>query len=162
MIVEEVLINNINTENYSYVKSFIEDYYPRIVLKKDLPSYLINKVLKDIELLQLRQTNSLKINSPKVGDFVLYNDVYYRLGTKYPSGRFQVTNGNKCGYYMFNDGHCSYSGGFEWPENYESLNISKLVLTNELRTGEIWFFSNEDVKGHNGVYFSMDFKVWKQ
>ena len=150
---------NINTANYSDVKPYILEFYPKILLKKDLPSYLINKVLKDINLMELRQKNSLSINKPKVGDFVLIDGIYFRIGLIYPSGKFQVTGSGS--FHMHINGFCSHSGGFEWPENYESFHISKLILNEEIKTAHMWFFSNEDAKGHNGVYFNVDFKVWK-
>jgi hypothetical protein len=49
----------------------------------------------------------------------------------------------------------SYSGGLA-----PTIPLTKLVLTDEVKKGMIWFFSRDNHTAHNGIDFSIDFRVY--
>jgi hypothetical protein len=65
------------------------------------------------------------------------------------------TGGGQSSYYLGEGGYVSYSGGLD-----PGIPLAKLVLTNEVKKGMIWFFSRDHHTAHNGVDFMIDFRVY--
>lgn len=66
------------------------------------------------------------------------------------------TGGGQGSYYLGENGYVAYSGGLD-----PGIPLSKLVLTNEIKKGMIWFFSRNNAVAHNGINFMIDFRVYK-
>lgn len=66
------------------------------------------------------------------------------------------TGGGQGSYYLGENGYVSYSGGLD-----PGIPLNKLVLTNEIMIGMIWFFSRNNAVAHNGINFMIDFRVYK-
>ena len=157
MEVREVYLNNINIANYEpYKLKSIVEYYPKLVLAENLPQELIKKVLKDIYHGSNRVNLKKEFKHPTTGDYILIDGQYARI----------VIFGDHCqttsvgSFFMYPSGNCSYSGGFDAIQ-IPHIRIDELELTDELEMGEYWIFSNDDVKGNNGVWLEGEFKVWK-
>jgi len=65
------------------------------------------------------------------------------------------TGGGQSSYYLGEGGYVSYSGGLD-----PGIPLAKLVLTDEVKKGMIWFFSRDHPTAHNGVDFMIDFRVY--
>ena len=65
------------------------------------------------------------------------------------------TGGGQSSYYLGEGGYVSYSGGLD-----PGIPLAKLVLTDEVKKGMVWFFSRDHHTAHNGVDFSIDFRVY--
>src|SRR5450759_4608630 len=65
------------------------------------------------------------------------------------------TGGGQSSYYLGEGGYVSYSGGLD-----PGITLAKLVLTEEVKKGMIWFFSRDYHTTHNGVDFMIDFRVY--
>ena len=65
------------------------------------------------------------------------------------------TGGGNGSYYLGEGGYLSYSGGLD-----PRLPRNKLVLTKEVMPGTVWFFSRDHHTAHNGIDFSIDFRVY--
>ena len=66
------------------------------------------------------------------------------------------TGGSKYGsYYLGEKGYISYSGGFD-----PGIQLTKLALTEEVKTGMIWFFSRDYHTSYNSVDFMIAFRVY--
>jgi hypothetical protein len=65
------------------------------------------------------------------------------------------TGGGQGSYYLGEGGYVAYSGGLD-----PGIPLAKLVLTDEVKKGMIWFFSRDHHTAHNGVDFTIDFRVY--
>ena len=95
---------------------------------------------------------------PSSGDFILVNNKYYRIAIWHDENKFQYTEGGS--FHLSKSGLCSYSGGFDFTYG-STFNVDDFKLTTKFKKGSFWICGNDEVKAHNGVYFDMDFKVWK-
>jgi hypothetical protein len=66
------------------------------------------------------------------------------------------TGGGQGSYYLGENGYVSYSGGLD-----PGIPLTKLVLTDEIKKGMIWFFSRNNAFAHNGINFMIDFRVYE-
>lgn len=67
------------------------------------------------------------------------------------------TGGGQGSYYLGDGGYISYSGGLD-----PGIQLTKLELTDEIKKGKIWFFSRDNHTAHNGIDFSIDFRVYNE
>ena len=65
------------------------------------------------------------------------------------------TGGGQSSFYLGEGGYVSYSGGLD-----PGIPLAKLVLTEEVKKGMVWFFSRDHHTAHNGVDFMIDFRVY--
>lgn len=160
--ITEHLLQNMSAEDYNtWVRlsdAISFDTYPKIQIDESkLQSYLVDKVLNNIELANKRVSILLEKPAPSCGDFVKIGDKYLRLAIPFGEGVFQYTEAGS--FHVSSRGTVSYSGGFCFDYG-DTITADSLIATTKLRPGSFWFFSNNDVKGGNGVYFTGNFKVW--
>lgn len=108
----------------------------------------------NIEILNVRQSKLDQIEGPKVGDYIRTLDGELL--------RFTIDNGDSLqafygGSFYLSQSGCDFSGTCG-----ESFKKYKLVETGERRKGPVWFFSNGEVKAHNGYYTDAEFSIWEE
>lgn len=94
---------------------------------------------------------------PRAGDFLKKADSTYTRFTYNWGADSNIQTGghaDHCGYYL-SEGYCSYSGGLD-----PGVKVTDLIPTEETKKGVIWFFSNDYVTAHNGIYFEIDCRVF--
>lgn len=64
--------------------------------------------------------------------------------------------GGRYGSFYLGEGYCSYSGGLD-----PGVKAAYLCPTHETEPGHVWFFHHDCWKADNGVYFTMDFRVFE-
>ena len=102
-----------------------------------------------------------EVKNPQEGDFVEYEDGKFarisRIGDS-----FQLSN--QIGIYVWEAG--SQASGCTWDPNLDYIGRDKTVLQNlqataETKGGRCWTFSGNQAGGGRGVWFEINFKVWK-
>lgn len=96
---------------------------------------------------------------PRVGDFLDFADGQSRRIAhiwRLESGIAVQPDYAKYGAsFYFGLGYCSFSGGL-----LPSIPAASLTLTDERRLGRVWTFHHNHATAHNGVYFSIPFRVY--
>lgn len=90
----------------------------------------------------------------RVGDYLI---LPYGLCTRFThkwDDHIQ-TGGNSSSFYLGN-GYISYSGGLD-----SGVKLSDIELTDEVKSGMIWFFDKDISGAGRGVNFEMNFRVFK-
>lgn len=106
------------------------------------------------QILERRITAFNAIKRIRVGDYVRHlTGKMDRVTYVWPY--FAQTGGGQGSYYLGERGYVSYSGGLD-----PGIELAKLVLTNEVKKGIIWFFSRDNHTAHNGIDFSIDFRIY--
>jgi len=134
-----------NCKGYTTKKSAF-DYYgrPTEPSKKDL------EILKE----RLKLFNTFD-DVPRVGDYLkLKNGNYTRFTHGWDTG-IQVGGGSSS-YYFNPSGTFSYSGSLD-----PAIEYKRIIKTKEKRSGKIWFFKDDWAMAHNGIYFEIEFRVYK-
>lgn len=116
----------------------------------------MNAETKNLEILKDRVSQLNACESPRVGDFIklpygLFTRITHVWDDKLQTGG----SANHHGYYL-GTGYCSYSGGLD-----SGVKPSDIRPTNETKEGNIWFFSENYQKAHNGVHFNIPFRVYE-
>lgn len=113
---------------------------------------------KDFRLLQERiKAREAMEDRPTVGDWVRLPHGELRRISHDWDDAYQLTTGEKAGsFHMFNDGVCSFSGSL-----HPKVKASHFASTQERINGSCWFFSNDWVGAHRGVYVEAPFRVWE-
>ena len=101
-----------------------------------------------------------KINGLRVGDWVRFpngimNRVTYIWDVE-PERIIQTGGSDGNHGYFLGKGWISYSGGLD-----VGVDESKFTPTKETKKGWIWFFNNNYVTAHNGVYYEMNFRIFE-
>jgi hypothetical protein len=106
----------------------------------------------------IARVTALPTGSPRVGDFVTYDDgTVRRISYVWDwdgadEALYQTSDG---GSYYLGDGYVSMSGSL-----HTSTPRSTLVATDEVRDGSVWFFHHDYHTAHNGVDTLAAFPVW--
>jgi len=136
-----------------YSIEFLQNFRSLEILKK--------VVSNDLAIFNNIEKSLLKINEPISGDFVIYGDNKIARLHKTFSGDYQISNGIG----LFVTDGCSQSSGcvydFDIEEQYRHCKSDDLVLTDAFKKGRCWTFSGNESGGGRGVYFEINFKVWK-
>lgn len=104
---------------------------------------------RDSEILSRRVFHWNARKGPRVGDYVIMPDATVERFS-YDWGKdIQTTPAGA--FYLGENGTVSYSGGLN-----AAIPKANLVLTDETREGQFWFFHHNDSKAHNGV----NVKAW--
>lgn len=135
---------SMGARNYEIDETKISDYYRGIVCKN------FALATDRIDKLMARER-------PRCGDYVKIGEKYVRLASDMGDGEYQYTEVGS--FHVSENGGVSYSGGFCFDFG-SRIDTKKLINADELRPGSFWFFSQNDVKAHNGVWFTGNFKVW--
>jgi len=113
---------------------------------------------RDKEILQHRLNEWSTRNGPRIGDWCEMLDGSLRRFTHDWGDSIQVTSSlTGLGSFYFGDGYMSYSGGLN-----RAINKEQLVDTGKTINGPVWFFHHDYWMAHNGVYFKVPCKVYKQ
>jgi len=151
------IINYIDNEEtgiakgYSY--QFLSDAFCLNTVKKIIQN--------DLNIFSEIEKSLLEIKEPLSGDFVIYGDNKIARLYKTFAGNYQISNG--IGVYVSN-GFSQGSGcvyDFDIEEQYRHCKSDDLVLTDAFKKGRCWTFSGNESGGGRGVYFEINFKVWK-
>jgi hypothetical protein len=117
-------------------------------------SWELATVEVNIQILERRVTAFNAIKTIRVGDYVRH--LTWKMDrVTYVWPESAQTGGGQGSYYIGERGYVSYSGGLD-----PSIPLTKLVLTDEVKKGMIWFFSRDHHTAHNGIDFNIDFRVY--
>ena len=96
------------------------------------------------------------IQGARVGDWVDTPEGQFRVALDL-GDRVQLSSyaGDHHGIYL-SVGSASYSGGLDAP-----VPVDQLQPTSETRPATVWFFSENEVRAHHGVYLQADFRVFR-
>jgi hypothetical protein len=106
------------------------------------------------EILKRREVSFNIRQSIRVGDYVRHLSGKMDRVTYVWSDSAQ-TGGGQSSFYLGEGGYVSYSGGLD-----PGIPLTKLVLTEEVKKGMVWFFLRDHHTAHNGVDFMIDFRVY--
>lgn len=112
---------------------------------------------RDRELIATRSAVLATLPTPQVGDFVDFaNGITRRIShlwTHWPEPTIQTSDNGS--FYLSSDG-CSFSGGL-----YPGIPAELFTPTEERRDGSAWLFHHDYATAHNGVAFTIPFRVWR-
>ena len=112
---------------------------------------------RDRALIATRSTALAARATPQVGDFVDFTNGITRrishLWTHWSPPDIQTSDNGS--FYLGNQG-CSFSGGL-----YPAIPAELFTPTEERRDGSAWLFHHDSATAHNGVYFTVPFRVWR-
>jgi hypothetical protein len=134
-----------------YDFSFLQSFYSRERLEA--------QVAFDLASFKTIEENLLGKNEPKEGEWVEYAEGEYarlsRIGDT-------VQVSNQVGIYVWENG--AQASGCTWDPDLDHLGTlykSDLIATTETKKGRCWTFSGNQAGPGRGVYFEINFKVWK-
>ena len=160
MTYQEV-INVINNDKTGIAKgysiSFLSENFVCLKTEDELTSLF----KKDLTIFNQLEKSLLSIQSPIEGDFVNYEDnKYARISRIHSNGRIQLSN--KIGVFIFNDSSQASCCTWDCDLNIKNdkICLDNLTLSNQIKKGECWTFSEKLSGGDRGVYFQINFKVW--
>lgn len=141
--------------NFHYSK----DYH---VISEREETKLRESISGNIELFKRAEANSLSKVTPDDGDYVKYaENSYARISVVHSGDKFQLSN--KCGFYLCESGEMQGSGTMHDSDirvDETKLRLKNLVLSDEVKEGRCWTFSNGVAGAHRGIYYHINFKVW--
>lgn len=120
------------------------------------------RIESDRKLFETIEKKFLASNLPQQGDFVEYEEgKYARLCCTY-NPHFQLSN--KIGVYVSTEG--ATASGCTWDSDLAHIERERLVVENlmptaEMKKGRCWTFSQNYSGPDRGVYFEINFKVWR-
>ena len=123
----------------------------------NIPMY---KNIANYRIFAARETAYNKIDGVRVGDYIRHKDGTVSRATylwDFPDMSPSVQDGGGSASFYLGDGYISYSGGLN-----QSIDISTLRQTAELKDGVIWFFKNGFQSCGNGIDYRMKFRVFQE
>lgn len=154
------LIELINGEKTGIAKGYSVSHLQKEVRSVEDFESLIKRDLKMFEEIK---AGLLNISEPIEGDWVEYEDgEFARIASLHGGPSFQLSN--KIGVYGWGRG--SQASGGVWDCDLDHIERSRLTIENLIPTGDVkkglcWTFSEGNAGGERGVYFDIDFTVWK-
>jgi hypothetical protein len=153
------LIDLINAEETGIAKGYSVCHLQREIRSKESFESLMKR---DLMLFKNIQQDLLETKEPREGEFVEYEDGQF---ARISNLRGQLQLSNSIGVYV-SEGGCSKASGCTWDPNLDHIEKSRLAVENlmpisETRKGRCWTFSEANAGGDRGVYFEIDFKIWK-
>lgn len=129
---------------------------PTALNDQQIASTMHNNVSdKDKAILSHRIALYDQQQGPRVGDFVKVNGTYQRFTHKWDESIQAGASECNVGFYL-GDGYISYSGGLN-----SGAMLNDLKQTDEVKTGAVWFFHENNWVAHNGVEMEMPFRVFE-
>jgi len=110
---------------------------------------------KNKAILAARELAFNAILGPRVGDFYINENTYSRFTHDWGDsiqGQYVGTNGS---FYLAGS-YASYSGGLS-----PSIDKANLELTDEVKEGVFWFFSEDRARAFNGIDVWLNCRVFK-
>ncbi len=92
-------------------------------------------------------------SGPRVGDYLRVGDTYQRFTHDW-GDRIQAGGGG-ASYYLQPSGYVSYSGALN-----PGVSVDDVVLTEETRDGDVWFFDKDWARADGGVHYAVPFRVY--
>ena len=117
-------------------------------------SWEVATVKVNLQILERRVNAFNAIKTIREGDYVRHLSGKMDRVTHVWDDSAQ-TGGCQSSYYLGERGYVSYSGGLD-----PGIPLNKLVLTDEVKKGMVWFFSRDNHTANNGVDFMIDFRVY--
>ena len=117
----------------------------------------------DDEILNARIVEWGKVSGPRVGDFCELSDGTVRRFTHDWGDSIQTTvppKGHPCSgdsSFYFGNGYMSFSGSLD-----SAIPKSQFEMVPRMQEGSAWFFHHDWMTAHNGVYFKVPCRVYKQ
>lgn len=112
----------------------------------------------NLKILAEREAAFNSHEGPRVGDYVHMLDGTLQRFSHDWGKDIQTTDGRfGTSFYLDRAGYAEFSGGLN-----PAILKSKLRLTPETMLGHFWFFSNNEVKAHNGITVNIPCRVFKQ
>lgn len=124
--------------------------------------YFESLIKRDLKMFEEIQVGLLNISEPREGEWVEYEDGEF---ARISNIRDQLQLSNKIGVYVSGSGS-SQASGCIWDYELDRIEQSRLAVENLIPTsstkkGRCWSFSEKNAGRDRGVYFEIDFKVWK-
>lgn len=111
----------------------------------------------DDEILNKRLVKYNQIKSPRVGDWIREKSGRMTRATHdWGNDSIMQHGGGEFGQFYLGDGYISYSGGLD-----TGIKKASLKLTDEVKTGKVWFFKNDYAMAFNGIDYMIDFRVYE-
>jgi len=127
----------------------------------NLKGIIMNPVFDDQDNAILARRVALwdEIIGPRVGDFCRLIDGTTRRFTHDWDDSIQTSSAFQPGdqSFYFGDGYMSFSGSLD-----SAIPKTEFVPTDETLDGSAWFFHNDHMRAHNGVYFKVPCRVFAQ
>lgn len=161
MLNYEELISLTDNEETGIAKGYSISHLRQLYLSKEKYESLF---ARDFKMFKEIQTGLLNISEAREGDWVEYEDgKFARIASLHGGPSFQLSN--KIGVYVSESG-CSQASGCVWDCDLDHIERSRLTTENLIQTGDVkkalcWTFSEGNASGNRGVWFDIDFKVWK-
>lgn len=157
----EEFINLIDNEETGIAKGYSNSYLRQLWFSKEKYQDLF---ARDLKMFEEIQAGLLNIAEPREGDWVEYEDgKFARISSLHGGPTFQLSN--KIGVYVSQSG-CSEARGCTWDSDLDHIERSRLTTENLIPTGDVkkalcWTFSEGSAGANRGVWFEINFKVWK-
>jgi hypothetical protein len=123
----------------------------------------INPTLSDnnLRILSERLAAFDTITSPRVGDYIRLQDGDLRRFTHDWADGLQTTvqrgkDHYSASFYLSGNGYADFSGSLD-----PVINRDKIHGTSETEIGGFWFFSDDQVRAHNGVQVRIPCRVYE-
>lgn len=139
-----------------YDLEFLQNFYKKEKLEET--------VKNDLKLFKTIEQNLLSIDEPKEGEFVEYEVGKFARISRLHKGDSSFQISNKVGVYVWENG--AQASGCTWDSDLDHISSERLVISNlqpttETRKGKCWTFSGNQSGGGRGVWFEINFKVWR-
>lgn len=146
-------------QNFAELNKYAHVYQFDVEYKENLNfdiqrEYKKEAVKNDFSILQNSILEMNKETDFRLGDFVLLPDGQFVRFTHIWEDSIQTyTDGS---FYLSKSGYLSYSGSLD-----SGIKKEDLILTNDKKLGQVWFFSQGEAGGNRGVYANIEFRVYK-
>ena len=110
----------------------------------------------NIEILAISEKALNDKKGPRVGDYLKMPHGEYTRFTESYSGGLQTGGHEMSRFYLAQSGFVSYSGSLD-----SGVKVADIRLTDEVKTGLIWFFSGNNSRGRGAVEFQINFRVYE-
>lgn len=109
-------------------------------------------------ILAERTKNMDKNAGPRTGDWLEFSDGHTCRIAYHWGDRVQPASGNgdTGSFYLSHGGYADYSGGLE-----TGIPVECLTDTGRTHEARVWFFSRDYHTAHNGVTFTVPFRVYQ-
>ncbi len=150
---------NACTETYRHLPGEFckqDDKYGYFIQWDQIKEYQLNDAHKNLEIIRQRIKTRATRKEILNGDIIRYKDGHEERVTYIWDDSVQAGGGSGS-YYMGKSGYGSYSGSLN-----AGLPLNKLHLTDETKSAQFWFFSEDWSGGGRGIYFYCPVKVWQE
>lgn len=116
---------------------------------------------KNKEIIAKRLENREGLEGPRLGDFLKVGEGYKRFTYDWDERGIQTTtgiteSGRTGGFHLHKSGHASFSGSLDPMVQRENME-----LTDEIKDGMFWVFSEDSAQAHNAIYFMLPCRVYR-